>query len=135
MHELEKLYEPNEELLNKIEQEIQALTDHAKLQAYLDNILNLDQQYRIAAKQLVETHGYDSEAHQNMWKKINQTDTENYFRIVAVFEKFGYPNIDSVCWQRGGRGAMAGDPSFTTLRTQSRTFQRYLSSLYGWQCR
>lgn len=96
MHELEKYYEPNEDLLNQIEKEVQSLKNSAMLQAYLESILNLDQKYRIEAQKLVATHGYDSEAHQNMWKKINQTDAENYFRVVAVLRKFGYPNIDSI---------------------------------------
>jgi hypothetical protein len=62
----------------------------------LEDILELDQRYRIDSKNVIETFGYDSEEHRTISEKMQTTDAENYYRIDAVLKKFGYPSIDSV---------------------------------------
>lgn len=94
--ELSSHYQATPELLNKIEQEVQGISNSLELQEYLENIGQLDQQYRTEEKDILQEFGHDSDEHQEIWKKINKTDAENYFRIEAILNEYGYPNLDSV---------------------------------------
>lgn len=96
VNEFESYYKPDHELSAQIDKELQSITNARGLADYLERIHHLDQQYRMEESLIVQEFGYDSEEHKNIWKKINQTDAQNYFRIIEIFNKFGYPHIDSV---------------------------------------
>ena len=101
--DLNSYYEPNTVLQSKIDQEIAVISNAGKLQEYLENIKQVDQQYRKEEVDILDQYGHGSDEHKVIMEKINQVDAENYFRIEAVFKTFGYPNIDSV----GEEAAMA----------------------------
>ena len=62
----------------------------------MENIGQLDQQYRNEEAVILQQFGHDSKEHQEIWKKINKTDAENYFRVEAILNEFGHPNVDGV---------------------------------------
>lgn len=94
--ELASYYEPSSQFLKEIDLEVRSISNSNELTGYLERISELDQKYRIEENSILEDFGYDSKEHKNIWKKIHQTDAENYFRVGAILERYGYPKVDSV---------------------------------------
>ncbi|MEM9859640.1 MAG: hypothetical protein AAF843_19970 [Bacteroidota bacterium] len=88
--------EPTGELALAIKQEIQAISNASQLQQYLEKIHACDQLYRTEEKRILSDFGHDSPEYDQIWEIITQIDLDNYFRIQAVLDEFGYPEIDSV---------------------------------------
>ncbi len=88
--------EPSNEFILQTKIEVGQLTNSSELQDYLESILLLDQKYRNLEINIVKEFGPDTDEYEDIWYMINKTDAENLVRIEAVFDKFGYPNIDSV---------------------------------------
>ena len=64
--------------------------------AFLEEIWHIDQQVRKNESQVLQKHGYDSEAYKQAKSEMVATDKNNLSKIEAYFKEHGHPDIDEV---------------------------------------
>ncbi len=72
------------------------------LVAELDTIFNDDQQYRKQIKEVEKNFGLESIELKNLWKTINEKDSINQIKVIAILDKYGWLGKDIIGEQGNG---------------------------------
>ena len=64
--------------------------------AILDSVYMEDQKYRHQLKEIEEKYGWESNELKNQWKLINEKDSINLIKVLAILDKYGWLGADVV---------------------------------------